>query len=119
MIKTPLKLLVIAPLALLAACGEEPAPEPAPVETPVVAAPEVPSIPAPDEKVFAATFAKTCPNAKPVKTSTCKRAGMGSPEVICQYGLGDDEYLRNTTTLVQGESEWEIADPETTCAQGA
>ena len=119
MTKTPFKLLAIAPLALLAACGEEPAPEPAPVETPVVAEPAAPALPAPDEAVFAATFAKTCPNAKPVAVSACKRAGMGSPEVICQYGLGDDEYLRNTTTLVQGESEWEIADPETTCAQGA
>lgn len=93
--------------------------EPAPVETPEATELDTPRIPPPDETVFAATFAKTCPNAEPVNTSACKRAGMGSPEVICEYGLGDDEYLRNETKLVEGETEWEIADPETTCAQGA
>lgn len=114
---TSLKLIAIAPLVLFAACSEEPEPQPAPVETPNV--PAEPSLPPPDSAVFAAAFAKTCPDAKPVNTSACKRAGMGSPEVICEYGLGDDEYLRNETKLVQGETEWEIADPETTCAQGA
>ena len=113
-----LPLLAIAPLALLAACGEEPAPEPAPTTAAVEEAAE-PSLPPPDEAVFSATFAKTCPDAEPVSTSICKRAGMGSPEVICEYGLGDDEYLRNETRMVEGETEWEIADPESTCAQGA
>ncbi|WP_249171882.1 hypothetical protein [Erythrobacter sp. JK5] len=110
--------LLTLPLTVLAACGEEPAAEPAAT---AVAAPEsaAPSLPPPDAAVFASTFAKTCPEAKTVNDSVCRRAAMGSPEVICEYGLGDDEYLRNKTTLVQGETAWEIADPETTCAQGA
>lgn len=114
-----LKLAAVAPIVLLAACGEEPAPAPAPVETTAAAEPEAPSIPPPDGTFFKEAWAKTCPSAKPVNTAACKRAGMGSPEVICEFGLGDDEYLRNKTTLVQGETEWEIADPETTCAIGA
>ncbi len=118
MMTTALKLFGLAPLVLLAACGAEPAPEPAPIKAAVVE-PEVPSIPSPDEEVFAALFAKTCPEAKPVSTSVCKRAGMGSPEVICEFGLGDDEYLRNKTTLVQGETEWTISDPDAACALGA
>ena len=113
-----LKLIALAPVALLAACGEEPAPEPAPVETPAVVD-AGPSLPPPDETVFAETYARTCPEAKPVNVSVCRRAGMGSPEVVCEFGLGDDEYLRNETTLVEGETEWEIADPETACAIGA
>ncbi|WP_299193424.1 hypothetical protein [uncultured Erythrobacter sp.] len=112
-----LTLFAIAPLALLAACGEEPAP--APVETPVVAEPEAPEIPPPDATFFTQKFAEICPNAEPVNTAACRRRGMGSPEVLCEFGLGDDEYLRHESILVQGETEWEIADPETTCAAGA
>ena len=114
--KTPLKLIALAPFALLAACGSEAPSEPAPAETAAVAEPAEPALPPPDEDVFAATFAKTCPDAEPVNTSICKRAGMGSPEVVCEYGLGDDEYLRNELTMVEGETEWEIADAEAVCA---
>lgn len=116
---TPFKILAIAPAMMLAACGAGEPAEPAPAETPVVAEPEEPSLPPPDKEVFAATFAKTCPNAKPVNTSICKRAGFGSSEVVCEFGLGDDEYMRHETRMVEGETEWEISDPETTCAAGA
>jgi len=117
----PMKTLSIALFASLAlvACSEEPTPEPAQTQAPVAAEPVKPTLAAPDGAFFAETFAATCPNAKPVSTSVCRRAGMGSPEVICEYGLGDDEYLRNETTLVQGETAWEIADPDSTCASGA
>lgn len=114
-----LPLLAVAPLALLAACGEETVAQPEPKEPSIEEQLATPTIPPPDAEIFASLLAKTCPDMKPVSTSACKRAGMGSPEVICEFGLGDDEYLRNKTTLVQGESEWKIADAETTCAIGA
>lgn len=107
---------LILPLFALAACGEEPAPEPAPVE---VAAPEpTPSLPAPDEELFAELFAAACPGAEPVNTSICRRA-MGAETVSCEYGLGDDKYLRNDATLAADETGeyWAIVDAETVCAQ--
>ena len=110
--------LALLPVLALAACGEEPAPAPQPTET-AVAEPEVPALPAPDEGVFAATIAKACPSAKPVSTSVCKRAGFGSSDVICNYGLGEDEYLRHSATLTPGDGEWTVVDTETVCAQGA
>ncbi len=44
---------------------------------------------------------------------------MTSSDVICSYGLGEDEFLRHKATLTPGDGEWNIADPETICAQGA
>lgn len=112
--------LSLASVLALAACGEEPAPAPEPTATETaVAEPEEPALPAPDEEVFAATFAKACPSAKPVSTSVCKRAGLASDNMICEYGLGDDEYLRHKATLTPGDGEWIVADTETVCAQGA
>ncbi|WP_234989880.1 hypothetical protein [Altererythrobacter xiamenensis] len=102
---------------LMAACGEEPAPEPAPAET--VAPEPIESLPAPDQELFATLHAAACPEAKPVNTAVCRRAGMGSEDVICEYGLGDDEYLRNTATLTAGDGEWVLTDTETVCAAGA
>ena len=109
--------LLLLPVFVLAACGEEPAPAPAPTET---ATPEVveSELPAPDEAVFQAAFAAACPSAKPVSQSICKR-GLGSEDVLCEYGLGDDEYFRHKATLTPGDDEWTVADPETICAQGA
>ncbi|MEE1877165.1 hypothetical protein [Altererythrobacter litoralis] len=112
--------LALLPAFALAACGEEPAPAPQPTPTETaVAVPEEPALPAPDAAVFAETLAKACPAAKPVSTSACKRAGFGSENVICQYGLGKDEYLRHSATLTPGDGEWTVAEPETVCAQGA
>ena len=101
----------------LAACSEEPAP--APAATQEAAPAPVASMAAPDEQLFADLHAATCPDAKPVSTSVCKRLGIGSEDVLCEYGLGDDEYLRNKATLTPQDEEWTIADPETVCAAGA
>ena len=111
--------LLLPALALsLAACGEEPAP--APAETPTAAPTAVqPSLPAPDQASFSAALAKACPEAEPVNTAVCKRAGFGSSDAICDYGLGEDTYLRNKATLTPGEGEWTLKDPETVCAAGA
>jgi hypothetical protein len=113
-LKSPLFLLL--PIAALAACGEEPAPEPAPAE---VATPEpIQTAPAPDEALFAELFAAACPNAEPVSTSFCQRA-LGANTVSCEFGLGDDEALRHDATLELDETglAWSLVDPETVCAQ--
>ena len=104
---------LLLPLALLAACGEEPAAEPAPSE---VATPEpIETLPAPDQALFTAKYAEACPSEEAVNTAVCKRAGLGSEDVICEFGLGDDEYLRNKATLTAGEGDWTFADPENVC----
>ena len=111
-------LFLVAPALLLAGCGGEPAP--APTETAAAApTPATPTLPAPDEAVFAATFAKTCPQAPKVSVSTCKSAGMGSPDFLCQYGLGDDEYLRQKLTLTAKDGEWTVKDADAVCAEAA
>ena len=106
--------LSLLPVFALAACGEEPAPAPEPVET---ATPE--TLPAPDQELFSSKLAEACPRLKPVNTAVCKRAGLGSEDVICEYGLGDDEYLRNKATMTAVDGAWTITDTETVCAAGA
>ncbi len=110
------KFAIIFPLILLAACGQAPEAQPVPSET-VAAAPVKPSLPAPDQENFAAAFAKACPTADKVNISVCKRAGLGSTDVICEYGLGKDEYMRHNATLTPSEGVWTVADPKTTCAE--
>ena len=39
--------------------------------------------------------------------------------MICEYGLGDDEYRRDSATLTPGDGEWTLAEPEAVCAQSA
>ena len=111
------KIAFLLPFFVLAACSGEPAAEPTAEATTAAPAPAVtPSLPAPDQALFTAKFAEACPDAKPVKTAVCRRAGMGSSEVNCEFGVGEDEYLRNKATLVAGESEWTLKDPEALCA---
>ena len=110
-------LLPVSALSLaLAACGEEPAPEPAPTQAPQ---PAEPTLPAPDQELFAGVLAEACPELEPVSTAICKRAGFGSSDVVCEYGLGDDEYRRDKATLTPGDGEWTLADPESVCAASA
>ena len=107
------KFTLLFPLALLAACGEEPAPEAAPTQA---EAPEaIDTLPAPDQAFFTEKYAEACPEEEAVNTAVCRRAGLGSPDVICEFGLGEDEYLRNEATLTEGEGEWTFADPENVC----
>ena len=108
------KLALFLPIVSLAACGQEPAPEPAAT---VAAAPAEPTLPSPSLQVFAATFAATCPKAEKVATSVCKRAGMGSDDVLCEFGVGEDTELRHKATLTAGDGEWKLADAEATCAE--
>ncbi len=111
------KLFVCAALVSLAACNSQEAAQPEPTETAVVAAPVVePSMPAPDEAIFAQAYAEACPAAKKVSTSLCKSQGLGKTGFVCDYGLGDDEYRRNRATLVPADGKWTVADPENTCA---
>ncbi|MEZ5681912.1 MAG: hypothetical protein R3E14_11555 [Erythrobacter sp.] len=113
------KIALILPVLTLAACGQEPASEPAAAET-VAAAPEpVNTLPAPDQETFTTVFAEACEGAEPVNTAVCKRAGMGSKDVICEYGLGEDTYLRHKATITANEDStaWVFADAATVCAE--
>lgn len=99
----------------LSGCGSDP--EPAPVAAPTEVAEVAPALPAPDQELFTELFAKTCPAAEAVSTAACKRAGLGSKNVICEFGLGEDDYLRHKATLEAGETEWTLAEPEALCAE--
>ena len=107
------KTLFLLPLFTLAACSGEPAAEPTPVATPAPVA--TPSLPAPDQALFSNLFAKACPEAEKVNTAVCKRAGFGSSEVTCEYGLGEDKYLRDKATLVPEAGAWALKDAEAVC----
>ncbi|MEL6877524.1 MAG: hypothetical protein AAGL68_05430 [Pseudomonadota bacterium] len=115
---------ILLPVAILslAACGEEPTPvdTPTPEETIQAQAEDLPE-PA-DRDAFAAAFSAACPNAKSVNNASCTAMGMGSPSFLCEYGLGDDEYLRHegvVTRSEEGELAYTLDDPEKVCAQGA
>nr|WP_247713596.1 hypothetical protein [Qipengyuania sphaerica] len=100
----------------MAACGEEPAPEPTAT---AVATPEpINEVPAPNEALFKTTFAETCEGAEAVNRAVCRRA-MGADTVACEFGLGEDEYLRHKASLALNEAEdgWMLADAEALCAE--
>ena len=107
------------PLLALAACSSEPAAEPTPASTTAVPVPAATSsLPAPDQALFTRLHAETCPDAEPVSTAICRRAGFGSEEVTCEYGLGEDEYRRNKATLVPAEDDWALKDGAAVCEPG-
>ena len=110
------KIACLLPIALLAACGEEPAPEPTATE---VATPEpVASLPAADQDYFRTKFAETCEGAEPVNNAVCRRA-MGAETASCEFGLGEDEYLRHEATLEANEdgTDWQLADADALCTE--
>ena len=108
------KIALLLPALALAACGEEPAPEP--VET-VAPEPVVALAPA-DEALFTELFAATCPAAEPVSTAFCQRA-MGADTASCEFGLGEDTELRHDATLNVDETGegWVIANAEAVCTE--
>ena len=113
------KLALLFPVLALAACGQQAEEAPAAAET-VAAAPEpVDTLPAPDQATFAEVFAAGCEGAEPVKTAVCKRAGMGSKDVICEFGLGEDDNLRHKATITANadSTAWVLADAATVCAE--
>jgi len=102
----------------LAACNSEAPVEPDSVQAQVVM-PIEPSISAPNEELFAAAYAEACGDAQPVNTSICKSQGLGKEGFVCEYGLGNDEYLRNDAIILPVEGKWALAEPEKTCAADA
>ena len=112
-------IVALSALLLVTACGSnEPAPQPT-ATVAAVATPTTPILPAPTAEVFAASYAKACPSAKKVNTSLCKSGGMGSSDFVCEYGLGEDKYLRNKVTLTQSDQEWVVKDADKACAPSA
>ncbi|WP_271077458.1 hypothetical protein [Aurantiacibacter sp. MUD61] len=107
---------LLLPILALAACGEEPAPEPTSEAAPAVE--ETVELPAPDQALFASLLAEQCPGAEPVNTAVCSRA-MGADEAVCEYGLGDDEYLRNAATIAvnEGGDAWMLTEGDAVCPQ--
>ena len=109
------KLAFLLPLALLAACGEEPAPAP---EATATATPEpVSTLPPADEDTFKQVFESTCEGAEPISTAVCKRA-MGAQTATCDFGVGEDTALRHELTLAVNETNdgWMIQDADKVCA---
>jgi hypothetical protein len=103
-------------LVALAACNSQEPVEPAPTQTPVAQLPVKPTMSPPDQEAFAAAYAEACPNSKPVNTALCRSQGLGKEGFFCEYGLGNDEYRRNTASVVPSDGKRTIAEPEKSCA---
>ncbi|MEO0641797.1 MAG: hypothetical protein AAFY47_00060 [Pseudomonadota bacterium] len=116
--------LILSPFAfILAACSQDTsdnAADGAPTAREVEAAiKDGGKLSPPDRDVFAEKFAAACPSQEAVNKAICLAQGMGSHDFTCEYGLGDDEYLRHEGVLSEVEGEYVLLDPETVCAQGA
>ena len=111
------KFALLLPLIALAACSQEPDAQPTPAATATAAAPAKPTLAAPDQATFTEAFGKACPDTEKVNTAVCKRAGFGSDEVICEYGLGEDTYLRDKATMAQADGAWAVKDIAGVCKQ--
>ena len=63
-------------------------------------------------------FAATCEGAEPVNNAVCRRA-MGADQALCEFGLGEDEYMRHKATLEKNEdgSDWQLAEADALCAE--
>ena len=109
------KIALLLPLALLAACGEAPAPEP--TATATTPAEPVVSLPPADEGAFKAAFDSACEGTEPVNSAVCKRA-LGADTVTCEFSVGEDEYLRHSAQMTANEAGdgWMLADAEKICA---
>ncbi|MXO85725.1 hypothetical protein GRI38_06730 [Altererythrobacter aurantiacus] len=114
------KFFVIAACAALVACGE--AAEEAPEQVPADVATEEetfevePERPAPDQAVFTEVFAATCPDAEPVSNAVCRRA-LGQDNVSCEFGLGEDQYLRHEAMLTPDGEGWALDNAPAICAE--
>ncbi len=107
--------LLALPLFALAACSE-PAPEPAPAE---IAVPEEPSLDPADRETFTRVFAAECPDAEPVTEAICRASGIGSDDFICDFSTREDKYNAGEATLIAGDDDYSLENPETACTQGA
>ena len=115
-------LFACAALVALAACNSQESTEAQAAEAPAAEtalAPPEPSMAPPDEEVFATAYAEACTAAPKVSTSLCKSQGFGKEGFVCEYGLGDDEYRRNSATVVPSDGKWVLAEPEKICAADA
>jgi len=116
-------LLICLPALALAACGDAPAKEgpkrPTANEMKAALEKEGPKLAPPTRDLFAEKFAAACPDKKSVNNALCKAQGMGSHDFTCEYGLGDDEYMRFEGVLSEVDGEYQLLNPETVCAQEA
>ena len=109
-------MVLILPLLALSACGSEPTPQPTATAT-VAPTPLKPTLLPPDQATFTTVFAKACPKAEKVAVASCKAEGMGATSFTCQYGLGNDKYLRHDATISQKDGEYVLDNSAATCAE--
>ena len=114
--------LLLPAFALLAACGdtgEDAEIDMTTAPTEVAPAADENSLPAPDQETLAGVFDAQCEGpTETISTAICKRA-LGSTDVTCEFGVGEDDALRHEAQLQPNEAgdAWVFADPETVCAE--
>lgn len=108
-----------AMMMALAACNSQDSAAPPAAEATDAVADAGPSLAPPGAQEFKDAWAAACPSAEPVGTALCKSKGMTDPNFTCDFGLGEDEYRRNTAELMRGQDRWELADAEQACRIGA